>query len=56
MTVRLVREAMARAAEEWIEFDSVINIRPSRGNRSRGVEDPERRASIRELIMTLVPQ
>jgi hypothetical protein len=25
--------------EEWIEFDSVINIRPSQGNRSRGVED-----------------
>jgi hypothetical protein len=27
--------------EVWIEFDSVINIRPSQGNRSRGVEDAE---------------
>jgi len=25
---------------ERIEFDSVINLRPSRGNRSRGVGDP----------------
>jgi hypothetical protein len=25
--------------DEFIEFDSVINIRPSRGNRTRGVDD-----------------
>jgi hypothetical protein len=31
-------------AEEWIEFDWLINIRPSQGNRSRGVDDPEMRA------------
>ena len=24
--------------DSWIEFDSMINIRPKRGNRSRGVE------------------
>lgn len=25
--------------DEFIEFDSMINMRPSQGNRSRGVED-----------------
>lgn len=35
---------------DQIEFDSVINIRPSRGNRSRGVDDP----MIRERIVQVV--
>lgn len=26
--------------ENMIEFDSMINLRPSQGNRSRGVDDP----------------
>ena len=26
--------------DEFIEFDSMINIRPSLGNRSRGVDNP----------------
>jgi len=25
--------------EDWIEFDSMINLRPASGNRSRGVDD-----------------
>ena len=33
-----------------IEFDSMINIRPSRGNRSRGVDDP----AIRDRIVHIV--
>lgn len=37
-------------AEDWLEFDSMINLRPSFGNRSRGVDD----ASMRERIATLV--
>jgi hypothetical protein len=36
--------------EGWLEFDSVINIRPSHGNRSRGVDDAARRAAIREIV------
>jgi len=36
--------------KEWIEFDSMINIRPRQGNRSRGVED----AVIRERIIEIV--
>ena len=37
---------------EWIEFDSMINVRPSSGNRSRNVE----RAEIRETITAIVNQ
>ena len=38
------------AGEEMIEFDSMINIRPRQGNRSRGVED----AHLREVIVGIV--
>ncbi len=37
-------------AEERIEFDSMINLRPSQGNRSRSVEDP----AVRERIVAVV--
>ncbi|MCX5748635.1 MAG: DUF5674 family protein [Candidatus Saganbacteria bacterium] len=40
--------------EDFIEYDSMINIRPNRGNRSRGVEDKEIRAKITEIINKLV--
>jgi len=39
---------------EMVEFDSVINIRSVQNNPSRGVEDPEIRARIMEIIRTLV--
>jgi hypothetical protein len=39
-----------RNDEEFIEFDSMINLRPSQGNRSRGVDD----AAIRESIVAVV--
>ena len=34
----------------FIEFDSMINLRPSQGNRSRGVENEEIRRKIVEII------
>ncbi len=37
-----------------IEFDSMINIRPSRGNRTRGVDDPAVQDNIREVAARLV--
>lgn len=40
--------------EDWIEYDSMINIRPSQGNRSRGVEDAGLRDSIRRIVLELV--
>ncbi len=42
------------AGEDWLEFDSMINLRPSFGNRSRGVDDPATRAAIAGLIARLV--
>jgi hypothetical protein len=42
------------AGEEFIEFDSMINLRPSQGNRSRDVTDPLARQKIREIIKKLV--
>ncbi len=40
--------------EEWLEFDSMINLRPSSGNRSRNVEDPSIREKIRNVVDRLV--
>lgn len=40
--------------EDWIEFDSMINVRPSQGNRSRSVEDSATRATIRQIVEQLV--
>lgn len=42
------------ARAEWIEFDSMINVRPSQGNRSRDVEDPRLRDSIRRIVDALI--
>lgn len=39
---------------EWLEFDSLINLRPSFGNRSRGVDDPATQTAIRTLVDRLV--
>lgn len=40
--------------DEWIEFDSMINVRPSHGNRSRDVESPEIRQTIVRVVNRLV--
>ncbi len=40
--------------DDWIEFDSMINIRPRQGNRSRDVESPEIRAKIIEVVQKWV--
>lgn len=39
---------------EWVEFDSMINIRPRLGNRSRGVEDAGLRQLICEIVDSLI--
>ena len=39
---------------EWVEFDSMINIRPRAGNRSRGVEDATTRQLICEIVDSLI--
>ena len=40
--------------EDFIEFDSLINIRPYQGNRSRDVQDPAVRKQIVDLINNLI--
>jgi hypothetical protein len=40
--------------EDWLEFDSMVNLRPSFGNRSRGVDDPATREAIVDLVRRLV--
>lgn len=39
---------------EWLEFDSMINLRPSFGNRSRGVDDAATRDAIAALVRQVV--
>jgi len=39
---------------EYVEFDSMINVRPAQGNRSRSVEDPVLQARIRDVVDRLV--
>ena len=39
---------------EWVEFDSMINVRPRFGNRSRSVEDPDTRNLILEIVDALI--
>jgi len=36
--------------DDFVEFDSMINMRPSQGNRSRGVDDKETNKKIVEII------
>ncbi len=36
--------------EDFIEFDSMINMRPSQGNRSRGVDNEEIRKRIIDIV------
>lgn len=43
-----------RGPDACIEFTSLINIRPSRGNRAMEVEDSGLRARMRELTVALI--
>ncbi len=36
--------------DDFVEFDSMINMRPSQGNKSRGVEDSATRAKIIRVV------
>jgi len=40
--------------EDFVEFDSMINIRPAQNNRSRGVDNPEIQKKIIEIVNKLV--
>ena len=36
--------------DDWIEFDSMINLKPLLGNRTRGVENPETKGKILKIV------
>ncbi len=40
--------------ESWIEFDSLINLKPALGHRTRGVENQETREKITKIVNKLV--
>lgn len=40
--------------DDFVEFDSMINIRPDEGNFSRGVESPEIQERIRTVVRKLI--
>ncbi|HEV2917394.1 MAG TPA: DUF5674 family protein [Candidatus Babeliales bacterium] len=40
--------------EGWLEFDSMINIRPQQGNRSRSVENKEVQKIITSIVKRLI--
>jgi len=40
----------------FVEFDSMINMRPSQGNRSRGIEDKELRDKIIKIVARRIGQ
>lgn len=40
--------------DDFVEFDSMINLRPSQDNRSRGVDDVKIQQAIRRIVDKLV--
>ena len=40
--------------DDFVEFDSMINLRPSQGNNSRGVDDIKIQTRIRQIVSKLV--
>ena len=41
-------------SDDFIEFDSMINIRPSQGNASKDVLDPNKKQKIIEIVSGIV--
>jgi len=42
------------SGDDFVEFDSMINLRPSQENRSRGVENPDIRKKIIQIVDKIV--
>lgn len=43
-----------KTGDDFIEFDSMINLKPALGNRSRNVENDEIQKQIREIVSSVV--
>lgn len=46
----------AETGDRFIEFDSVINLKPAFGNRTRGVDDETIRKRIRDIVHHMVTE
>src|SRR3989338_4330209 len=43
-----------KSENEWIEFDSMINLKPHYVNRSRDVESPQIKEKIKNIVKKLI--
>ncbi len=46
---------LGKSHTDWLQFDSMVNLKPALGNRSRGVEKEEVREKIRNIVDKLLP-
>ena len=46
----------AETGDTFVEFDSLINLKPGLGNRTRGVDDEQTRARIIKVVNSLVQE
>lgn len=40
--------------EDWLEFDSMINLKPMLGNRTRSIDNPEIKEKIISIVSRLI--
>lgn len=45
-----------KTGDDFVEFDSMVNLKPLIGNRTRGVEDEDVCTAIRTIVARLVQQ
>lgn len=43
-----------KSGDDMIEYDSVINLKPALGNRTRGVDDPKVKEKIKKIVEKLI--
>ncbi|MDD5731772.1 MAG: DUF5674 family protein [Patescibacteria group bacterium] len=43
-----------KTKEEWLEYDSMVNIKPGMGNRSRNIDSEEVKEKIAEIVKKLI--
>ena len=53
-TLKKLMHTFKNYDEDFIEFDSLINIRPRQNNRSRYVEDAVIRDAIQKLVKSFI--
>src|SRR3989344_3103253 len=46
----------AETGDAFLEFDSMINIKPAQGNRTRGIDDEKIREEVRRIVGEIVTE